>query len=489
MARLTGSAAAACAIFAFAQVSFADSVLSRDGIQSMRLSPSGNYIAVHSRSDTNDSVVIHDAETLAVNATYETSAPVRIGSTKWVSDAEALLALASDRQYEISPVPVDKAVIIGVNGEHREATADESPAATPRLSAVVVDEGRFDDLLGTLYAGPAQTAISVADASENGSRLIVRTRFNNRQDEFSVVTIETGARRRILKQGGGLYFAGGTAEETYDQIAFSTTGGDPVSGFAAVRRGTESKDYPTVVLLQREPGDYAWDGGFDDEIDFFSRQRITVLTINSLAGDAELASHQIRDAIRWSAAEGHTQDNRVCIVGRGAGGSLAVLAGVQLKGVRCAISIGGDAGGSAAIAQLALEGKISNRAVDVLLVSGADESAGYLAEIDRFAGLLRDHRVGSETLLVAGERRDFANRRNEVRALAAASLLVDGLFGKFRVLAALPMTRTQSRDLQAIFNEFNKLARTVPTNEAIGWLDRRDSDIRALLSPEQWLAY
>ena len=104
-------------------------------------------------------------------------------------------------------------------------------------------------------------------------------------------------------------------------------------------------------------------------------------------------------------------------------------------------------------------------------------------------GPYADHHNRSPHGARSGERRDFANRRNEVRALAAASLLVDGLFGKFRVLAALPMTRTQSQDLQAIFNEFNKLARTVPTNEAIGWLDRRDSDIRALLSPEQWLAY
>ena len=51
------------------------------------------------------------------------------------------------------------------------------------------------------------------------------------------------------------------------------------------------------------------------------------------------------------------------------------------------------------------------------------------------------------------------------------------------------MTSTQSRQLKEIFDEFNVMARTRATNEAIAWLDRRDSEIEAFLSPEQWQAY
>ena len=489
MSRLTRGAACACLLY-FALPAAADSVLSRDGIQSARLSPGGDRIAIHLRQESDDTVVIYNAESLAVEARHTVEAPRRIGTVRWPDNETVVLSLAEDRQHEPLPVATGNALSLTVQGETTAGPRGQVAAGGgPRLASVNVDESQFDDLLGSLYAGPAQSAISVVTTSADNQKLIVRTDFNNRQSEYSIVSVENGARRRILRKGSGLFFAGGTPEESYDQVAFSTAGSDPVSGFVAIRRAAAKRDYPTVVLLQQDPTDYAWDGSFDDEVDFFSRQRTTVLTLNSLDTTIATAAQQIRDAIDWAAGEGHTQDNRVCLVGRGAGGTLAVLASLQIKGVRCAVSLGGEPGGHDGLATMASEKTISNKSADVLLISGGDESSDYLDELNRFNESLHDSRVDSERMLVPGEKRRFAARENEARALAATALLVNDRFGKMRALAVLPMTSTQSRQLKEIFDEFNVMARTRATNEAIAWLDRRDSDVEAFLSPEQWDAY
>ena len=123
------------------------------------------------------------------------------------------------------------------------------------------------------------------------------------------------------------------------------------------------------------------------------------------------------------------------------------------------------------------------------MISGADESADYVNELTGMQELLRSNRVRSNLQLYPGEKRAFSTRDSEIRALAATSWLVLDRIGHRTTFAILPMTLIQSEEMSEIFKGFSAQLSEFPLGDAIGWLNRRDGQIEALLSDEQWMLY
>jgi dipeptidyl aminopeptidase/acylaminoacyl peptidase len=117
---------------------------------------------------------------------------------------------------------------------------------------------------------------------------------------------------------------------------------------------TGKPPYPTVVLVHGGP--WARDTwGFDPEVQFLANRGYAVLQVNyrgstgfgrhiseTPKGDLKGMNDDIEDAVRWAIAEGHTNPDRVGIMG-GSFGGYAALYGVTFKPelYKCAI---GNAG-------------------------------------------------------------------------------------------------------------------------------------------------
>ncbi|MEZ5275038.1 MAG: prolyl oligopeptidase family serine peptidase [Opitutaceae bacterium] len=134
-----------------------------------------------------------------------------------------------------------------------------------------------------------------------------------------------------------------------ESIQFVTRDALSIRGYLT-RPISGSPPYPTVVMVHGGP--WARDTwGFDPEVQFLANRGYAVLQINfrgstgfgfpiseRLKGDLEGMNNDLEDGVRWAIAQGHTDANRVGIMG-GSFGGYAALYGVAFKPdlYKCAI--------------------------------------------------------------------------------------------------------------------------------------------------------
>jgi dienelactone hydrolase len=463
MSRLTIGLAISCLASLVVHVANAESVLTRDGIQSAQISPAGDHVAIHSREQTGDNVIIVAAADLQETARYSVSSPMRFTSIKWLTSSDLAIALARDGEYSLTPDPTGESSVLSLSGGLRQRLAED------------VDAGHS---VTDVSSGDGLTRISESDS---GSRVVARAVYSNRPAEYYLLDNDAGSRRRLLEASSGLYSVGGKPPESYSVTRLSNA---TATGSISVPHANKPADYPTVVLLRESTGET---GRYDTESNFYSRQRLAVLMVN--LDSQQSAVKQVSDAIDWAVQRGHAQRKKVCIVGRGDLGSTAIVAGLGIDGVRCAVSLGASSGGAQQLADNFSGSGPDNKSVHVLMISGADESADYVNELTGMQELLRSNRVRSNLQLYPGEKRAFSTRDSEIRALAATSWLVLDRIGHRTTFAILPMTLIQSEEMSEIFKGFSAQLSEFPLGDAIGWLNRRDGQIEALLSDEQWMLY
>lgn len=470
MSRLTIGLAISCLALFTMHTASAESVLTKDGIQSIQISPDGDNVAIHSRQQSGDDVIIVAFENLQVTARHSVTAPMRLASIAWLNSGDLVIEMARDIDYSYVPQPTGESSVLNSAGDVRQRVEED-------VNAAISTAGDS--------SGESMTRIS---ANQSGSRIVARASYPNRHAEYFLLDSDANSKRRLIESNTGLYSVGGRTPESYSVSPFSaaTTGSAPASGYVSVPHADEATDYPTVVLLRDRVNDDGV-GQYDSENNFFNRHKLAVLIVNLDGKQSTI--EQVGGAIDWAFEQGHTQRKKVCIIGRGDTGSAAIVAGLGIDGVRCAVSIGGSPGGAQQLADSIEKSGPENRSAHVLMISGADESQNYIDELTGMQELLRDKRVRSDLLLVPGEKREFSNRNNEVHALAATSSLVLDRIGHRTTLAILPMTLEQSEAMTEIFNGFTRYLREFPLNDAIAWLDRRGSQVQALLSDEQWSLY
>ena len=195
--------------------------------------------------------------------------------------------------------------------------------------------------------------------------------------------------------------------------------------------------------------------GYDEEVVYLNRLGLSVLMIDPSDTRGE-AAQNVEDAIRWSIDNGFSDDDRVCLLGRGEGAEVALQVAVRNEDYECAVIFGGYFGSADQFTNASDNVDLDD--LSVLFISGDRQQEEVNAD-QAVQDFLRAHETSVEIFIVEGEGRVFSRQTSEVRALARMTGFLIDQFGASRRNAPLPMTYDQAAVVSDIFSEFNRKSR------------------------------
>ncbi|NND60048.1 MAG: S9 family peptidase [Gammaproteobacteria bacterium] len=198
--------------------------------------------------------------------------------------------------------------------------------------------------------------------SEDGQTALVTAHNERNPGRFYHFDAHTGRLRELFSARGFLpeHYLSPT-----HAIDFRARDGERIHGFLTVPRGSAGAA-PMIVVVHGGPHEVRDRWGFDPEIQFLANRGYSVLQVN-FRGSAgygrrfeqlgwgswgEGVQDDIADAVNWTAEQGYSDPQRVCIYGWSFGGYSALMNMVRNPGLyRCGVSFGGVTDLSQLVAQ------------------------------------------------------------------------------------------------------------------------------------------
>ena len=362
---------------------------------------------------------------------------------------------------------------------------------------------RLAQLHKAFLAATPQADFLFVSSSNSGGTIIAKQMDDDSPSTFFVVDTIAGRADRLMVSTSALSIIGGDKDDAYtlQPIKFESETGSVLSGYISLPLVSWNKAKPTVVMLRDKSDDSRWQWGFDEETWFFHRQGFNVLMLNgNPASNIETTPpaaalmariSDVEDAIHWLVEQDITEEDQLCLFGRGTGAEMALLTALHSDLFDCAISLGGTFENSDLIVEAAQDNGRKNHGLHTLLIYGADDGTAQLASHEKIRESLVSFDIVVDTMPVEGERRVFSMRQNEVRAYARISTFLSENLDQKDNWPTLPLTYEQAIAMNGLHEALvERLGKGVyDTRDWRRWFRANSEEARQSLFEEQVSLY
>lgn len=259
-----------------------------------------------------------------------------------------LLDPESGAKELISENPVSDPVGVVASGDERTMLAVQYEPGRVVTDVIDLDHPEGRAVAGIAKAFPDHSVV-FGNASDDGRLRVVRVYSDVDAGSYYLVDQQKGSATYLLSARPWLK---PEALATTKPIQFDARDGKRIHGYLTTPRGMPAQRLPMVVFVHGGPHGPRDSWGFDPDLQAMASGGYAVLQVNYRGsggyGDAfQRAGYRrwgtamqddLTDAVRWAAAQGYADIDRVCIYGGSYGGYAALMSPIREPGLyRCAI--------------------------------------------------------------------------------------------------------------------------------------------------------
>lgn len=220
-------------------------------------------------------------------------------------------------------------------------------SAKPKIT--MIDEAHPDgELYASLAAAFPDQFVEFSNASSNGDLIVVSVRSDRNPGELYLYDRKTAKARFLMRR---MQWIDPAKMASVRPVRIAARDGLTLHGYLTVPNGSNGKNLPMIVNVHGGPMGVRDDWGFHAENQLLASRGYLVLQVNFRGSGGRGAKFErmaygqwnagiiddIVDATRWAVAQGHADEDRICIYGASFGGYAAMMAPAKAQGLfKCA---------------------------------------------------------------------------------------------------------------------------------------------------------
>ena len=220
-------------------------------------------------------------------------------------------------------------------------------SAKPKIT--MIDEDHPDgELYASLAAAFPDQFVEFSNASLDGDLIVVSVRSDRNPGELYLYDRKTAKARFLMRR---MQWIDPATMASVRPVRIAARDGLMLHGYLTVPKGSNGKNLPMIVNVHGGPMGVRDDWGFHAENQLLASRGYLVLQVNFRGSGGRGAKFErmaygqwhsgiiddIVDATRWAVAQGHADEDRICIYGASFGGYAAMMAPAKAQGLfKCA---------------------------------------------------------------------------------------------------------------------------------------------------------